>query len=95
MVKSNSWNGGGASVGTGSVSFSGKCNVMAIDPTTGLQVAGIGGGNYTYRVDATDSTKGDRYAISVYTPTGVLWHQAGTTASQLLLGGGQVVVHLR
>jgi hypothetical protein len=57
-------------------------------------VSGLGGGNYSYRVDATDKGQtGDTCAISVYTSTGALWHQAGTTAAQLLLGGGNVVLH--
>jgi hypothetical protein len=68
--------------------------VTAINPATGLAVSGIGGGNYNYRVDVTDNgTTGDTYAISVYTATGTLFHQAGTTGSQLPLGGGNVVVH--
>jgi hypothetical protein len=29
----------------------------------------------------------------VYTSTGALFHQAGTTGSQLTLGGGNIVVH--
>jgi len=94
VVKSNSWQGGGLSFSTKGTGFSGKCSVIVIDPTTGLQVSGLGGGNYSFRVDATDNgTTGDTYAISVYTSTGALWHQAGTTATQLLLGGGNIVVH--
>jgi len=49
-------------------------------------------------VDATDNgTPGntDSYAISIYTSGGVLYHQAGTTGSQLTLGGGNVVVHTK
>jgi len=95
VVKSNSWTGGGVSFGTNTASFSGKANVTAINPSTGLPVSGIGGGNYTYRVDVTDNgTTGDTYAISVYTPTGALYHQAGTTSKQLSLGGGNTVVHI-
>ncbi len=96
VIKSNSWTGGGLSFGTNTASFSGKANVTAIDPRTGLAVSGIGGGNYTYRVDVTDNgSTGDTYAISVYTPTGTLYHQAGTTSAsgQLRLGGGNIVVH--
>jgi hypothetical protein len=94
VIKSNSWTGGGLAFGTNTASFSGKANVTAIDPKTGLPVPGIGGGSYTYRVDVTDNdSTGDTYAISVYTPTGTLYHQAGTTGSQLPLGGGNTVVH--
>jgi hypothetical protein len=94
VIKSNSWTGGGLSFGTNTVSFSGKANVTAINPSTGLAVSGIGGGNYAYRVDVTDNgSTGDSYAISVYTPAGALFHQAGITGSQLTLGGGNIVVH--
>jgi hypothetical protein len=93
-IKSNSWSGGGISFGTNTASFSGKANVTAINPSTGLPVSGIGGRNYTYRIDVThNGTIGDTYAISVYTPTGALYHQAGTTSKQLTLRGGGIVVH--
>jgi hypothetical protein len=82
------------SFSTSGTGFSGRCSVIVIDRATGLQVPSLGGGNYSFRVDATDNgATGDTYAISVYTSTGVLWHRAGTTASQLPLGGGNVVVH--
>jgi hypothetical protein len=101
VVKSNSWQGGGLSFGkptgtVGTTSFSGKCNVTVIDRVTGAVVTGLGGGGYTFRVDATDlgsPGSSDSYAISVYNSAGVLYHQAGTAAKQLVLGGGNVVVH--
>lgn len=96
VVKSNSWQGGGLSFGTNTAGFSGKANVTAIDPSTGMAVSGIGGGNYTYRVDvADDGSTGDTYAISVYDSTGSLYHQAGTSSTQLPLGGGNIVVHTK
>jgi hypothetical protein len=60
-------------------------------------VSSLGGGNFTYRVDTTDNgtSSRDTYAISVYTPTGSLYHQAGTTSSQLPLAGGNLVVHTK
>ena len=45
VVKSNSWQGGGASFGLTAASFSGKASVIVIDPATGLVVSGLGGGN--------------------------------------------------
>jgi PKD repeat protein len=92
IVKSNSWQGGGAAFTTTTASFSGKANVTVIDPSTGLQVAGLGGGNFTFRIDVT-SGETPTFAISVYDPSGALYHQAGTTSSQLPLGGGNIVVH--
>jgi len=46
VIKTNSWTGGGLPFGTNTASFSGKCNVAAINPATGLRVTGIGGGNF-------------------------------------------------
>jgi hypothetical protein len=94
VVKSNSWQGGGLAVSITGTGFSGKASVTVIDPNTGLPVTTLGGGNYSFRVDATqNSTTPSTYAISVYTSTGVLWHQAGTTSVQLPLGGGNIMVH--
>lgn len=90
VVKSNSWEGGGAAFTTSTASFSGKANVSIIDPSTGAIVGG--GGNYTFRVDVTDGSP-NTFAISVYSPGGALYHQAGVPSSQLQLGGGQIVVH--
>jgi len=97
VIKSNSWNGGGITFpASNTVSFSAKANVTVIDRSTGLAVPGLGGGNYTFKVDSTDNGapgSTDKYAITVYAPNGVLYHQAGTTGSQLVLGGGNVTVH--
>jgi hypothetical protein len=97
IVKSNAWTGGALAFPTTTTAgFSGKANVTVINPATGLAVTGLGGGNYSYRVDATDNGSPgttDKYTLSIYTPTGVLYHQAGTTASQITLGGGNIVVH--
>jgi hypothetical protein len=97
IVKSNSWQGGGLAFGTNTAGFNGKCNLTVIDPATGQPVTGLGGGNFTYRVDATDNGTSsiDGYALSVYAPTGALYHQAGTTTSQLPLAGGNLAVHTK
>jgi hypothetical protein len=96
VVKSNTWNGGGLSFGTNSVSFSVKANVTVINRATGAVLSSAG--NYTMRVDAVDNGSpgsADTYAVSVYTSTGILYHQAGSTGAQLVLGGGNVVVHTK
>lgn len=92
VVKSNSWQGGGAAFTPTGASFSGKANVTVIDPATGLPVPGLGGGNLTFRVGVTSGSS-PSFAISVYDANGLLYHQAGTTVSQLTLGGGNVVIH--
>jgi hypothetical protein len=92
VVKSNSWQGGAAAFTAGTTAFTGKATVTVVDPATGAVVPGLGGGNYTFRVDATAGAS-PTYAISVYDPSGTLFHQAGTSASQLPLGGGNIVVH--
>jgi hypothetical protein len=48
------------------------------------------------RVDATDNNgtiNPDTYAISVYDANNNLYLQAGTTSSQISLGGGNIVMH--
>jgi hypothetical protein len=93
IVKSNSWQGGGLAIVGATSRFAGKANVSVIDPRTGLAISGLGGGNYAYRVDVTDDPTGDTYAITVYTPLGTLYHQAGLPLRQLPLGGGNTVIH--
>jgi hypothetical protein len=95
IVKSNSWQGGGLALGATSGRFGGKANVSVVDTKTGQIVDGLGGGNYSYRVDVTDGGvgAGDSYAITVYTPTGTLYHQVGMPQKQLPLEGGNIVIH--
>ena len=97
VVKSNSWTGGGATFTKtttgGTTGFSAKASVLVFDPTTGTTVPGLGGGNFTFRVDAVDAGKTDTYAISVYNAKGKLYHQVGTTKTQRPLMGGNITVH--
>jgi hypothetical protein len=98
VIKSNSWQGGGFTIANGNqASFSGKANVTVIDPKTGLAIAGLGGGNFSYRADATDKGTGgstDTYAVTIYDGSGKLYHQVGTTPSQLTLGGGNITTRV-
>jgi hypothetical protein len=48
-----------------------------------------------FRVDALDGAARpgpDAYALTVYTPTGRLYHQVGTPTAPLRLASGRVVV---
>ena len=81
LIKSTSWTGGGLAFGTTTSSFSGKASVVVINPVNGRVVSGLGGTTYTYRVDIVDGTT-DKFAISVYTSTGALYHQAGDRESR-------------
>jgi len=90
IVKSNSWEGGGAAFTNSTASFSGKANVSIVNPLTGAIIGG--GGSYTFRVDVSGASP-NTYAISVYAPGGALYHQAGVPNSEIQLGGGQIVVH--
>ena len=79
-----------------STSFVGRATVIAVDPATGLQVAGIGGGAFTIRVDVTDAAASDgrdTFALAVYAQDGSLYHRVGTPSAQLPLQGGQIKVH--
>jgi hypothetical protein len=68
--------------------------VTVVDPATGLAVPALGGGNFTFRVDVNDGTP-DTYALSIYDSAGKLYHQVGTTAAQLAVGGGNITVRTR
>lgn len=92
LVKSNSWQDGGLAIGTDKASFAGKASVTVVDASTGLLVDGLGGGNYSYRVDVSDGAE-DGFSITVYSPSGALYHRAGTPSELLPLGGGNVVIH--
>jgi alpha-tubulin suppressor-like RCC1 family protein len=94
VIKSNSWAGGGFTLtGTSQASFAGKCNVSVIDPMTGTAVSGLGGGNLSYRVYVTAGSNGSStLSLQVWDAGGHLYHQAGTSSSQISLGGGNVVV---
>jgi hypothetical protein len=94
ILKSNAWTGGGFSVSGSRGSFSGRANVTVVDPATGLAVPALGGGNFTFRVDVNDGTP-DTYALSIYDSAGKLYHQVGTTAAQLAVGGGNITVRTR
>ncbi|HEV8403494.1 MAG TPA: Ig-like domain-containing protein [Candidatus Limnocylindrales bacterium] len=96
LIKSTSWQGGALALnGAHAAYFAGKSTVVAIDPLTGLPVPGIGGGNFSFRVDIVDGGSGganDTYALSVWTPSGALYHQVGTAASPLTLQKGELTV---
>jgi len=92
VVRSNSWSGGGLLVQQSSASFGGKCTLTVIDPGSGKVISSTG--NYTFRVDVVDG-RPDTYAITVYTPAGAVFHQAGTSRSPIAVGGGAIVVHSR
>ncbi len=91
VFTTTSWTGGGLSFGTGTASFSAKCSVVAFNPATHKVVSGKGGTNFTCRFDVTDGAT-DKFAMSAYTAAGVLYHQVGTSASQISLGSGSIVV---
>jgi hypothetical protein len=99
VVKSNSWQDGGLSFsGTNKAYFSGKCNVQKIDRATGQVVESWGG--YRFAVDITDGDIGspqngctDKIAITIFNSRGGIWRQIGTYAAQILLGGGNIVIH--
>jgi hypothetical protein len=98
VVKSNSWQGGGLSFNGSDqtkASFSGKCVVQKIDPATGLLVTSYG--NYSFIVNIVDGDlsnprQSDKYAITILDSGNQVWRQIGTSASPLVLGGGNVAV---
>jgi hypothetical protein len=99
VMKSTSWQGGALTLsGAHGAWFAGKATVVAIDPATGLAVPGIGGGNFSFRVDLVDggtSGSSDTYALSVFTPAGALYHQVGTAGSPITIKGGNLTAHAK
>ena len=93
LFTTTSWTGGGLSFGTSTTtaSFSNKCSVTVINPATRKVVAGLGGTNFTCRYDVTDGPT-DKFAMSAYTSAGVLYHQVGTSTSEIAVGSGGIVV---
>jgi hypothetical protein len=77
IMKSTSWVSGAAAFRSGAASFSGKANVTVLDPRTGQIVSGLGGGNFSYRIDVTDGST-DTYALRLYDAKGRLYHLVGT-----------------
>jgi hypothetical protein len=99
IIKSSSWQGGALALnGAHAAYFTGKAVVVAINPVTGQPVSGIGGGNFSFRVDIVDGGSNgtnDTYALSVFTSGNALYHQVGTPASPLHLQKGDIAVQAR
>ncbi|HEX8150141.1 MAG TPA: Ig-like domain-containing protein, partial [Pyrinomonadaceae bacterium] len=71
----------------------GRCNVQKIDPATGLSVASWGNFSFeanTFDGDLLTPKQADAYAFVVRDGSGQVWHQAGSRASLVTLGGGNI-----
>ncbi|HEV2864415.1 MAG TPA: HYR domain-containing protein [Pyrinomonadaceae bacterium] len=73
--------------------FKGKCNVLKVDPATGLTVASFG--NYSFEANTSDGDlltpkQADAFAFVIRDGAGALWHQAGSRAALVTLGGGNI-----
>jgi hypothetical protein len=93
LIRSTSWQGGGLAITGNRAVVAGRCAVTVVD-SSGSVVSQSG--NYTFRVDAVDAptaSQPDGYALSLFTPSGVLYHRVGTPAQPLALSGGNLVVH--
>ncbi len=71
----------------------GKCSVQKVDPVTGQTVESWG--NYSFEAYTADGDllsprQPDGYAFVVRDASGQVWHQAGTRASLVTLGGGNI-----
>jgi hypothetical protein len=92
VLRSNSWQGGDANITATQATLAGKASLTAYDASTGLAVAGIGGGNYTFLVKAVGGTSGgapDTYSIVIRDPQAVVVH----TVAQTPIGGGHITLH--
>ncbi|HET6870215.1 MAG TPA: hypothetical protein VFH80_30165 [Solirubrobacteraceae bacterium] len=59
----------------------------------GSPASGVAGMYFTFRIDATKTSTATTFALRIYDASGALYHQAGTTKSQIPLGGGTIVIH--
>lgn len=99
VVKSTSWAGGAAAftktAAGGTTAFTAKASVLVFNPATGTTVPGLGGGNFTFRVDAADNGASDTFALTVSTSRGSLYHRVGTISAPRAVMGGNITVHRR
>jgi uncharacterized repeat protein (TIGR01451 family) len=93
LIKSSSWQGGGLTITNSSATLIGKATVIVLNPATGQPVTGLGGSNYSYRIDASTQHKLGTFAINVHDPAAALYHQAGTPTSQIILSAGNTIIH--
>ena len=92
VVRSAGWQGGGLAIVDRRATLAGTATVTVLDHR-GRVVRVIE--DARFRVDAVDAggRRGpDGYALSVYTPDGVLFHRVGSAAEPAPLGGGRIVV---
>jgi hypothetical protein len=99
QVKNNSWVNGYLNFyksATGQYDrarFSGKCNVKAINRTTGLEDPSKSLGNLTFVVDIFDGdtykpAQKDKYGIKIFLPNGTVWWGSTSAVMDPLAGGG-------
>jgi len=97
QLKSNSWAKGGLSfTADNKAYFSAKSTLQKINRASGEVVSSDG--SYSFAVEVTDSDmsrvkKADSFAITIFKENGTIWKQIGTASSQILLGGGNIVIH--
>ena len=92
VIRSTTWRGGGLALTGDRATLASRCVVTVLD-RRGHVVSTIE--DARMRIDAVDGggLRGpDAYAVSVFTPTGRLYHRIGTRDQPLLLGSGQIVV---
>jgi hypothetical protein len=90
----STWVSGGLQFSGTGVSASCAGSLSAVDLSTGLPVAGIGGTGYSIVLGATDGGNGgksDKISFVVKAPNGTVVHSlAGTGGAQVLIGGGNI-----
>ena len=94
VMKSSSWSGGSLSISPDGrlATVKGKATVILVDSQTGKRSTIS---NLTFQLDVTDNGSGgrdDRFALSIWDGR-TLWHQSGTAASPITLGGGNITIH--
>lgn len=88
VVRSNSWNGGGALFNKSTVALTVKANLTVVDPATGLVVTALSGGNHLMKMAATDNGTVDTYSVTILNQAGAVVHQVATVT----VSGGNLTV---
>ncbi len=91
VIAQTSWRRGGLALTAYRATWAGTCVVRMRDRTGHVAVVD----DARFRVDVADGARRsgpDRFALTVFTPTGTTYHQVGTPTEPLPLGGGQIEV---
>jgi hypothetical protein len=89
------WSAGGLLVSGNAATLTCRGSLGALNPATGMPVAGLGGSGYSMVLKATDNGggKSDTLSVTIKTPAGAIAHNlASAGGGQVTIGGGNIMV---